>query len=145
MMLSRTDPTKTWCSWVTRATSVRSTGSGRVVSSTPPTVTDPVRGPLIPDSSRPSVDLPDPLGPTMASRSPGRRARSTPCSTSTSGRYANRRSRPTSRLSAGRASPASRSGGTDAMPSSRLVEAIPTCSLSSIRISRCSGSTRAWT
>ena len=82
MMLSRTLPTKTWCSWVTSATSVRSTSSGSAVSSTPPTVTDPVRGPLIPASNRPSVDLPDPLGPTIASRSPGRSARSTPCSTS---------------------------------------------------------------
>ena len=35
MMLSRTVPTNTWCSWVTRATSVRSTSSGSAVSSTP--------------------------------------------------------------------------------------------------------------
>ena len=73
-MLSRTVPTKTWCSWVTSATSVRSTSSGSATSSTPPTVTEPVRGPLIPDSSRPSVDLPEPLGPTIASRSPASRS-----------------------------------------------------------------------
>ena len=62
-MLSRTEPMKTWCSWVTSATSVRSTSSGRSTSSTPPTLAEPVRGRLMPDSSRPSVDLPDPLGP----------------------------------------------------------------------------------
>ena len=49
---------------------------------TPPTVTSPVRGGWMPASSRPSVDLPAPDGPTMASRSPAPTSRSTPCSTS---------------------------------------------------------------
>ena len=43
---------------------------------------EPERGPWMPDRSRPRVDLPDPEGPTIASRSPCASSRSTPCRTS---------------------------------------------------------------
>ena len=84
--LSATVPTNTWCSWVTRATWRRSSSSVRSVSDTPPTVTLPEVGGLMPASIRPSVDLPDPEGPTTASRSPGTSSRSIPWSTSTPSR-----------------------------------------------------------
>ena len=45
-------------------------------------LTFPVRGGWMPESSRPSVDLPAPDGPTTATRSPGSSSRSIPCSTS---------------------------------------------------------------
>ena len=48
----------------------------------------PVRGGWIPASSRPRVDLPAPDGPTTATRSPGRRSRSIPWSTSRPSTYA---------------------------------------------------------
>ena len=42
--LSASDPTNTWCSWVTSATCPRSSSSGRSISGTPPTVTVPPVG-----------------------------------------------------------------------------------------------------
>ena len=80
--LSTRVPTKTWCSWVTSATSPRSCSSSRSTIRTPPTSTRPERGPSMPASSRPRVDLPAPEGPTMASRSPGARSSATPLRTS---------------------------------------------------------------
>ena len=143
-MFSRRLPTNTWCSWVTRATSVRRTGSGSFVASTPPMRTVPSRGALMPASSRPSVDLPEPDGPTIASRSPGSRSSVTPWRTSWPSRYANRRSRPTSRSPTGTSSPATRSAGTWAMPSSRVVDASAICSRSRIWIMWSMGPYSCW-
>ena len=129
--LSRTDPMKTWCSCVTRATSVRSWSSGSEVSSTPPTVTDPVRGPWMPDSSR--------RGSTCRSRSARRSRGARPCAGRGRCRAARRGRR--GRRSAGRCRrararrsvvAASRSGGTVAMPSRRVVDAMPTCTRSTV-------------
>ena len=63
---------------------MRSVSSGRSTRRTPPTSTRPTRGGWMPASRRPSVDLPAPDGPTTATRSPGFRSRSMPCSTSRS-------------------------------------------------------------
>ena len=65
----------------------------------------------MPAISRPSVDLPAPDGPTMASRSPGTRSRETPLSTSRPDRYAYRTSSTSSRPSRGVSPLAVRSGG----------------------------------
>jgi hypothetical protein len=56
--------------------------SGRSTSGTSPTVTAAPLGGWMPASMRPSVDLPAPDGPTMASRSPTTMPMPMPCSTS---------------------------------------------------------------
>ena len=80
--LSVTEPTNTWCSWVTSETTACRSFSGMRVTAAPPILTAPDDGGLIPATSRPSVDLPAPEGPTIARVSPGLTCRSTPCSTS---------------------------------------------------------------
>ena len=117
---SRSVPTKTWCSWVTSAT----WPAGRPAAARQPDAADghrPVRGAWMPASSRPRVDLPAPDGPTIASRSPARTSRSTPCSTS---RPRHRRIGPRWRRAARRPGrPVDlRSSGTLATPSSRASE-----------------------
>ena len=99
---------------------------------TPPTVTEPVRGGWMPASSRPSVDLPAPDGPTIAIRSPTPTDRSMPCRTSRPSTYENRTSSASSFSPTGSRAADLRSSGTCATPSSRASDAAPTWSSSRI-------------
>ncbi len=142
--LSRTDPRKTWCSCVTSTTCRRSRSGSSDATGTPPTVTLPAAGASTPASSRLSVVLPAPDGPTTASRSPGVTVRSTPRSTSPPPSYAYRTPVTSIRSSAGSgASPRPAARGARARPSTRANDA-PLDWSCSIRISTSSSGPLSW-
>ncbi len=69
---------KRWASWSTRPTTVRSSSPSKRSNAVPFRVTSPDSVARKRSSTAARVDLPDPLGPTTATRRPGDRSRSIP-------------------------------------------------------------------